>query len=54
MYFFKYQGLGNDFILIDNRSSSELLLSSGQILKMCNRHFGIGADGVIFLLSISK
>ena len=54
MYFFKYQGLGNDFILIDNRSSSELLLSSEQILKMCNRHFGIGADGVIFLLSGDK
>ena len=43
-----------DFILIDNRSSSELLLSSEQILKMCNRHFGIGADGVIFLLSGDK
>ncbi|KFF42105.1 MAG: diaminopimelate epimerase [Candidatus Atelocyanobacterium thalassa isolate SIO64986] len=51
MYFAKYQGLGNDFILIDNRSSSKLLLSSEQILKMCNRHFGIGADGIIFVLA---
>ena len=50
MHFAKYQGLGNDFILIDNRISSELLLSSEQILKICNRHFGIGADGVIFVL----
>ena len=52
MYFkcHNYFFLGNDFILIDNRSSSNLLLSPEQILKICNRHFGIGADGVIFVL----
>ncbi|GBF81443.1 diaminopimelate epimerase [Aphanothece sacrum] len=46
----KYHGLGNDFILIDNRSSQTPLVSPEQAIKMCDRHFGIGADGVIFAL----
>lgn len=49
--FHKYHGLGNDFILIDNRHSPELCLSTDLVIKYCDRHFGIGADGVIFLLS---
>lgn len=48
--FSKYQGLGNDFILIDNRHQSEPIISSEQAIPMCDRHFGIGADGVIFAL----
>ncbi|MGL5062094.1 MAG: diaminopimelate epimerase [Microcoleus sp.] len=48
--FTKYQGLGNDFILIDNRHSSEPILTPEQAVAMCDRHFGIGADGVIFAL----
>ncbi|NDJ25108.1 diaminopimelate epimerase [Nostoc sp. B(2019)] len=48
--FTKYHGLGNDFILIDNRSSSAPALTSEQAIKLCDRHFGIGADGVIFAL----
>jgi len=48
--FTKYHGLGNDFILIDNRSSSQPLLTPEQAVKLCDRHFGIGADGVIFAL----
>lgn len=48
--FAKYQGLGNDFILIDNRHSSEPVLTPEQAVSMCDRHFGIGADGVIFAL----
>jgi diaminopimelate epimerase len=48
--FTKYQGLGNDFILIDNRHQSEPILTSEQAQAMCDRHFGIGADGVIFAL----
>ena len=48
--FTKYHGLGNDFILIDNRSSSEPKLTPEQAIKYCDRHFGIGADGVIFAL----
>jgi diaminopimelate epimerase len=50
MEFVKYQGLGNDFIMINNLDSSTLKLSSNQAVKLCNRHFGIGADGVIFVL----
>ena len=48
--FTKYQGLGNDFILIDNRHSSEPLITAEMAVAMCDRHFGIGADGVIFVL----
>jgi len=48
--FAKYHGLGNDFILIDNRSSSEPVVTPEQAVKLCDRHFGIGADGVIFAL----
>lgn len=48
--FTKYHGLGNDFILIDNRHRSEPLLTPQQALEWCDRHFGIGADGVIFAL----
>lgn len=48
--FTKYHGLGNDFILIDNRASSEPVLTPAEAVKLCDRHFGIGADGVIFAL----
>lgn len=48
--FSKYQGLGNDFILLDNRHSTDPLITPEQATKMCDRHFGIGADGVIFAL----
>jgi diaminopimelate epimerase len=48
--FTKYQGLGNDFVLIDNRHQAEPILSQAQAVQMCDRHFGIGADGVIFAL----
>ncbi len=48
--FYKYQGAGNDFIMIDDR---ELLyepqLSTGWIARACDRHFGIGADGLILV-----
>lgn len=48
--FSKYQGLGNDFILIDNRHSPETMITPEQAKQICDRHFGIGADGVIFVL----
>ncbi len=49
--FSKYHGLGNDFILIDNRHCPEPILTANQAVKWCDRNFGIGADGVIFLLA---
>lgn len=48
--FTKYQGLGNDFILIDNRQQAEPLLTPEQAQNVCDRNFGVGADGVIFVL----
>jgi diaminopimelate epimerase len=48
--FTKYHGLGNDFILVDNRHSSKPVLTPEQAVVLCDRHFGIGADGVIFAL----
>ncbi|MCL4151402.1 UNVERIFIED_CONTAM: hypothetical protein GTU68_052739 [Idotea baltica] len=48
MQFFKYQGTGNDFILIDARQKS-FTLSQQEIEKLCHRRFGIGADGLIVL-----
>jgi diaminopimelate epimerase len=52
--FTKYQGLGNDFILIDNRHQSEPILTPKQAVQLCDRHFGIGADGVIFALPAER
>lgn len=46
--FVKYHGAGNDFVLIDNRTG-EYNLSEKEIQKICNRHFGIGSDGLILL-----
>ena len=48
--FSKYQGLGNDFILVDARESEELPMSATQAQELCDRNFGVGADGVIFVL----
>ncbi len=50
MEFSKYHGLGNDFILVDNRQQPTPHLSPEQAAAWCDRHFGIGADGVIFAL----
>jgi len=53
MDFTKMQGIGNDFVLID--ATSSMPSNPQQLAKaMCERHFGIGADGVIFALSSEK
>lgn len=47
--FYKYQGTGNDFIIIDNRSLGLPINDFAIIKKLCDRRFGIGADGLMFL-----
>ena len=56
--FEKYQGNGNDFVIIDSRGN-ELYKNYKtnkifDIKKICNRQFGVGADGVIFIELISS
>uniref|UniRef100_A0A7S3P3B1 diaminopimelate epimerase n=1 Tax=Amphora coffeiformis TaxID=265554 RepID=A0A7S3P3B1_9STRA len=52
--FRKYEGLGNDFILVDDRDKDRPSLTPEQSEKLCHRNFGIGGDGVIFALRPSK
>ena len=49
IHFYKYQGAGNDFVLVDNRNGLHTNLTTAQINQMCDRHFGIGADGLMLL-----
>lgn len=49
MQFNKYQGSGNDFIIIDNRKGVFDPDDSELIIRLCNRRFGIGADGLILI-----
>src|ERR1017187_9854606 len=47
--FTKMNGAGNDFVLIDNRAR-KVKLSRDQVVRLCDRHRGVGADGVLLLV----
>jgi diaminopimelate epimerase len=49
LHFYKYQGTGNDFIIIDNRQWILTALTVDKIKSLCDRRFGIGADGLMLL-----
>jgi diaminopimelate epimerase len=53
LHFYKYHGTGNDFILLDNRSGN-IQFSQEQIALMCNRHIGIGADGLMLVEEVEE
>lgn len=47
--FYKYQGTGNDFIMLDDRNRTFDEHDKDRISHLCHRHFGIGADGIILI-----
>ena len=49
LHFTKMNGAGNDFVLMDNRAR-KANLSRDQVVRLCDRHRGVGADGVILLV----
>lgn len=54
IHFFKYQGAGNDFVLVDNRKQTFPTDNYDGIKFICDRRFGIGADGFMLLEPSAK
>ena len=54
MQFTKYTGLGNDFVLLDGAAAADLKNPSALATTICNRRFGVGADGLVLLLPSAK
>ncbi len=52
LQFYKYQGTGNDFVIIDNRMGT-VALTTEQVNHICDRRFGIGADGLMLLNTLA-
>lgn len=48
--FVKYHGIGNDFIMVNNLDAREPIITPAEAIRLCDRHTGIGGDGVIFVM----
>ena len=48
LQFIKMNGAGNDFVMLDNRRG-DVHLGREQIARLCDRHRGVGADGVLMI-----
>ena len=53
LHVYKYQGAGNDFVILDNRRG-DVALTPRQINRICDRRFGVGADGLMTLCASDK
>ena len=53
IHFYKYQGAGNDFIMVDNRQNVVDHHNPKLIQQLCDRRFGVGGDGIMFLQNIA-
>ena len=49
MRFWKYQGIGNDFVLLDG-TDGKLAIDADWCRRICDRHYGVGADGVLYVM----
>lgn len=49
IHFYKYQGTGNDFVIADNRKKEYNSITNDQVRRLCDRRFGVGADGLMLL-----
>jgi diaminopimelate epimerase len=49
IHFYKYQGTGNDFVILDNRDGKYSTLTEKQVNFLCHRRFGVGSDGLMML-----
>jgi diaminopimelate epimerase len=54
LHFYKYHGTGNDFIMLDARDNWFPALSNNMITSLCDRRFGIGADGLVLIRPNSR
>ncbi len=52
MEFYKYQGTGNDFIMVDNRNSVFDKTNLKKVQQLCDRRYGVGSDGLILIENI--